>query len=295
MIMNETASANDYLQKGLDYLSGKDYQEAITHFDKVLELNGKAESRDAGLKRKTDIEAIGSAELSKNKSIRHEQNFTAIYHRGIAFSAVRKYEEAISSFTRAIKLKPLASEVILRRAQIFQGMNKAAEAAGDYTRVIELEPDNFEAFFNRASCHSGRGALKRKIEDLSKVIELKPDFLRAYYERAEVFWLDKLFDEALSDYTKIIELDPGSTDAYYWRGTIFQSLGDIPRAVEECNKLQQFKPGSQCFCRHHANYVETKFAPEPCSLCSCADFSEAHMGDSLCLCGHLGKMHGLEW
>src|SRR4051812_1779758 len=122
MSTNETTSANDYLQKGLDYLSGKDYQEAITHFDKVLELNGKAESLDAGLKRKTNIDAIGSAELSKNKSIRHEQNFSAVYHRGIAFSAVRNEEGAISSFTRAIKLKPRASEVIFRRALIFQGM-----------------------------------------------------------------------------------------------------------------------------------------------------------------------------
>jgi tetratricopeptide (TPR) repeat protein len=293
MSINETASANDYLQKGLDYLSGKDYQEAITHFDKVLELNGKAESLDAGLKRKTNIDAIGSAELSKNKSIRHEQNFSAVYHRGIAFSAVRNEEGAIRSFTRAIKLKPRASEVIFRRALIFQGMrSKSEEAAADYTRVIELEPDNFEAFFNRASCHRGRGALKRKIEDLSKAIELKPDFLRAYYERAEVFWLDKLFDEALGDYTKIIELDPGSTSAYYSRGLIFQRLGDTPRAVEECNKRQQIAPGSGCFCRHHANYVEPKFVPEPCRLCSCADFSEAHMSDPLCRCGHLDKMHG---
>jgi tetratricopeptide (TPR) repeat protein len=292
MSINETASANDYLQKGLDYLSGKDYQEAITHFDKVLELNGKAESIDVGLKRKTNIDAIGSAELSKNKSIRHEQNFSAVYHRGIAFSAVRNEEEAIRSFTRAIKLKPRTSEVIFRRALIFQGMRKYEEAAIDYTRVIELEPDNFEAFFNRASCHSGRNARKYQIEDLSKAIELKPDFPRAYYERAEVFRLDKLFDEGLGDYTKVIELDPGFTGAYYGRGAIFQRLGDTPRAVEECNKLQQIEPGSRCFCRHHANYVEPKFVPEPCRLCPCADFSEAHMSDPLCVCGHLYKMHG---
>jgi tetratricopeptide (TPR) repeat protein len=297
MFINEIASANDYLQKGLDYLSGKDYQEAITHFNKVLELNGKAESIDVRLKGKTNIDAIGSAELSKNKSIRQEQNFSAVYHRGIAYSAVRNQEEAIRSFTHAIKLKPRASEVIFRRALILQEMRKSTEAATDYTRVIELEPDNFEAFFNRASCHSGRNAHKYKIEDLSKAIELKPDCLRAYYERAEVFWLDNLLDKALGDYTKIIELDPGSTGAYYWRGEIFQRLGDIPRAMEECNKLQQIKPGSGCFCRHHANYVKpaTKFAPAPCHLCSCADFSEAHMSDPLCRCGHLGKMHGLEW
>lgn len=97
--INETASANDCLQKGLDYFSGKDYQEAITHFDKVLELNGKAESIDVGLKRKTNIDAIGSAELSKNKSIRHEQNFSAVYHRGIAFSAVGNEDEAICART----------------------------------------------------------------------------------------------------------------------------------------------------------------------------------------------------
>jgi tetratricopeptide (TPR) repeat protein len=289
--MNETASADDYLQKGLDYLSGKDYQEAITHFDKVLELNGKAESIDVGLKRKTNIDAR-SAELSKNKSIRNEQNFSAVYHRGIAFSAVRNHEDAIRSFSRAIKLKPRASEAIFRRAQILQGKNKYEEAAIDYTRVIELQPDNFEAFFNRASCHSGRNARKHKIEDLSKAIELKPDFLRAYIERAEVFLLDKLFDQALSDYTKVIELDPGFTGAYHGRATIFESVGDTPRYVEECNKLQQIEPGSRCFCGHHASYVEPKYVPAPCHHCACGDFYEAHMSDQLCICGHLDKMHG---
>jgi tetratricopeptide (TPR) repeat protein len=54
---------------------------------------------------------------------------------------MRRHDEAIADFTRAIELDPDYAWAIGSRGQVHQAMRRHDEAIADFTRAIELDPD----------------------------------------------------------------------------------------------------------------------------------------------------------
>jgi len=89
--------------------------------------------------------------------------------KGIAFAKVRKYDEAISEFNKA----------------------------------IELNPNTAEAYFNRGHVYGFKGNPDQSISDFTKAIGINPNFVDAYKMRASAYFLKQEFDKAWNDVHKL--------------------------------------------------------------------------------------------
>jgi tetratricopeptide (TPR) repeat protein len=89
-------------------------------------------------------------------------------NRGTAHMAEGEYEQAISCFGKALKVRRKFPE----------------------------------AYCNRGTVYSDKGEYDQAIPDFNKAIELNPEFADAYYNRAVVYYYKKEYDKAWADVHK---------------------------------------------------------------------------------------------
>jgi len=94
--------------------------------------------------------------------------------KGLVLSAMERYEEAVSAFDTAVKIKPDANTYNLK------GINPAAlgrfdEAVAAYDKAIEIEPDGASAYSLRGLSLLGLGRVKEAKASYEKAHELDPE------------------------------------------------------------------------------------------------------------------------
>jgi tetratricopeptide (TPR) repeat protein len=64
---------------------------------------------------------------------------------------MRRYEEAIADFSRAIEINPRDSWALSRRGAAYQSLKIFEEAYIDLTHAVEIDPNNAWAWAQRGS------------------------------------------------------------------------------------------------------------------------------------------------
>ncbi len=163
---------------------------------------------------------------------------------GIFNAMMLNYNEAVTSFNRAIELDPEYLEAYFNRANInFEliehrfamqesatsitltnqgGGSDSAEpepelpdfsqVIGDYNTVIRLNPGMSYAYYNRGNIKNRMRDFEGAIEDYTIAIGLEPDFAEAFYNRALTLIYLKRNADACLDLSKAGEL--GIEEAY---------------------------------------------------------------------------------
>jgi tetratricopeptide (TPR) repeat protein len=75
----------------------------------------------------------------------------AVVHknRGVALNELKRFEEAIASYDRAIALRPDYASAYLLRGVALKRLNRPDKALASYDKAIAIKPDFAEAIFNR--------------------------------------------------------------------------------------------------------------------------------------------------
>lgn len=205
-------TAQDYIESGKTKLEEGKFQEALKDFNKAIELDPN--NAEAYLKR-TSVKSglmFDDTDILKdcNKALELEPNNPkALVNRGIIKVNLKKEEEAIDDFNKALEL-----------------LNEA----------IRLDPNNAEFYSDRARAKIGLKQIDEGLEDLNKAIELDPKDSFSYgYRGAIKSWYKKEYNEAIEDYNKAFELTPNNVRIYYARGLAYKNLGEYKKALEDFN------------------------------------------------------------
>lgn len=127
---------NDYYLRGVNlFLKGK-YEEAIKNFDKAPDYAD------------------------------------ALSYKGVALGELKRYEEAIEAYKKAIKLKPHRRGLWFNKGVALGKLGRYEEAIEAYDEAIKLKSDYADALYNRA-CHysTDKGDPEKALSDLEKAIE----------------------------------------------------------------------------------------------------------------------------
>ena len=152
-------------------------------------------------------------------------------NRRIAKSNLRKYEDAISDYTEAIKLDPKDKDVYYNRGVAKNKLGNYTEAILDYNEVIKLDPKDKDAHYNKGNANINLGNYEDAILDYDQAIKLDPKYKDAYYNRGVAKSNLGNNNEAILDYDEVIKLDPKDKDAYYNKGVEKGNLGYYEDAI----------------------------------------------------------------
>lgn len=212
----DTLGTEKYNNLGIGEYQNGNYDIAIFHFTKAIELNS--------------------------------DNDIAYYNRGLAYYEKGKQtrtdpnNKAIADFSKAIKLDPKFVDAYYQRGLTYSGVGHAGihhyhklpaepwppdmedrykRALADFNKVLELDP-------NYALAHAGKGNLfykyydsyedmKKAIAEYDKALESEELIVQkvgnkglagVYYSRGRTYTNLGRWDKSESDYLKAIELDP---------------------------------------------------------------------------------------
>jgi len=180
---------------------------------------------------------------NREQAISPEPNTPESYiKRGIAFSKLMRYDDAIASFDKAIQMKPDSPQAYNSRGNSLQALRRFDEAIESYSRAIVLKADYAMAYANRGNAFQWLQRYDEAIDSYGKAIALKPDYVDAYNNRGTAFKQLKRFDEALADFDNAIALLPDRAELYSNRGNALQELKLFDHAIESYNIAISLSP-----------------------------------------------------
>jgi protein O-GlcNAc transferase len=169
-------------------------------------------------------------------------NAPAYLNRGNALKDLRRLDEALSCYNKAVALKSNLVDAHSNRSIVLYYLGRLDEALASYDRTIALKPDHAEACNNRGIVLLDLNRPEEALISCEKAIAHKPDYAEAYSNRGNTLYALKRLDEALSSYDRAIALRPSLVDAHCNRGNTLHDLGRIEEALASCDKAIALNP-----------------------------------------------------
>ncbi len=164
--------------------------------------------------------------------------YQAWYARGLALSDQDKYQEAVASFDRVTEINPNLYEAWRKRCEALYNLKRYPEALASFDKAIALNDKDSVFYLLRGYVLQKLKRYPAAIDAYSQAIKLKPHPF-AYNNRgaARADLGDK--QGAVADYSKPIELKPDLATPYANRGIARAELGDKQGAIEDLQKAAQ--------------------------------------------------------
>ena len=161
--------------------------------------------------------------------------------QGQQLSKEGKYQDAVSSFSEAILLRPRAVAALTGRAGAYLALQQFDHAIDDFTHALELQPGMALVHDSRGRAFMRQGQFDRALQDYSEAIRLKPDLAVAYSNRGHLYNQKGEFQLALPDFDEAIRLKPDSVNAYEGRAQARFRTGDRAGAAADRKQAAQLR------------------------------------------------------
>ncbi len=80
-------------------------------------------------------------------------------NRGLSLVELENYEEAISSFDKALEIQPSSFKIWDKRGYTLVRLGRDEEAITNFNKALELNPEYGSALYHKAACY----ALQKKM------------------------------------------------------------------------------------------------------------------------------------
>lgn len=231
-------SAGAYVRRGLAYGSSKQFEKALSDFEKALQFQPKNTQyklyRGMALK---DLRRHADALKEFTDVISLEPNAFAYNERGTIHYAYERSDEAIADFSRAIQLKSDFTNAYYNRGLQYAKLKKSAEAESDFSSVLTYDAKDVGAYVARAELRVNSGRYTAALEDLNQAIRLDPNNGEAYFHRARVHATQGRYRDAVTDASKSHDIRP--TDGVMLNRGIYRvHVGDAQGALKDLEQAR---------------------------------------------------------
>jgi tetratricopeptide (TPR) repeat protein len=156
---------------------------------------------------------------------------------------VRKdYEEAISSYDKAVEIKPDYYEAWYNRGISLGNLGRYEEAISSYDKAVEFKPDYHNAWYNQGISLDNLGRYEEAISSYDKAVEFKPDYHQAWNNRGISLGNLGRYEEAISSYDEAVEFKPDDHEAWYNKAYSYSLQGNIEQAIENLKTAINLHP-----------------------------------------------------
>ena len=191
------------------------------------------------------VKALLSTKGTGTPLAQREHNISAenYYNRGNTKHDIGFYQNAISDYSKAIRLKPDFVEAYHNRGHTKASLGQHFEAIADFDIAIKLKPDDSMSYYNRGAAKASLGEYVEAIADYDIAIKLKPDDPISYSLRGAAKADIGRYSEAIADFDTVVRLNPDFAVAYRFRGSAKASLGEYVEAIADYDTAIQLNSG----------------------------------------------------
>jgi tetratricopeptide (TPR) repeat protein len=198
-------------------------------------------------------------------------------HQAMSYSEEKKWDKAIESCEKALKIAPQMAEAYKTWGNALQKLGQTSEAMGYYAKALEIKPDYVEVYANLGSLWAQKKKWSIAIEYYQKAISLDPNFAGAYrnlakvwmqlgeeakakecnyialalepenataqehYNMGEQAYEQGKYQDAIAFYQNAIKLNPNFLEAYQKLADSLEKLGEWQAAATYYRQILQLK------------------------------------------------------
>jgi tetratricopeptide (TPR) repeat protein len=178
--------------------------------------------RDSG----KSLEALQALEAAVDAA---PANITALNNLGVHYAELKRREDAIKVYQRAIDAADNAS-TRLNMADALAAAGRAPEALEHLKRAAALAPDSAEVFRRLGALLQSGGNLAGAERMLLRSLDLNKD-LKTAFNLGVLYQQQERYDRAAEVFGQILEARPDSHRAAYALGATLRALGDTEGAI----------------------------------------------------------------
>jgi tetratricopeptide (TPR) repeat protein len=243
-------SAEDFLRRGNEARRKGYIEDALTHYNRAIELNPLLAEAYVGLGNAyMDGEEYELAIADYSDALRVNPDNAAVYfYRGFAYATLDEYGRAISDYSDALRLNPvdtLAMAAYGNRGNVYRSQGEYDQAIDDYDAALRLNPNGEVSaglYFNRGYTYLDKGEHDQAIADFSEALRLDPDIAEAYDARGFAYFIKEKYDLAVDDFDIALQIDPDDRLARILRGHAYFNKGDYDLAIDDCSVAIELNP-----------------------------------------------------
>jgi len=154
------------------------------------------------------------------------KHWQALHQLGSIHLARGELSEALQCIGAAMKSNTASAEVTSNYGVVLQRLKRDDEAIEYFNRALMLKPGYVPALLNRGVSQQRLGRHEEALANFDRVIELDPSHAKAHYNRAHVLQEMRRFDEALTAYIRAAELSPDDADIHWNESLLRLIRGD---------------------------------------------------------------------
>ena len=220
-----------YNNRGKAYVTLEDYEQALTNFNRGLELNPQPQfhvNKGDVLYLQADY-ANAIAEYNLALSL-DEQYVLAYLSRANAYRQTNQLQAALDDYNTALNYDTNVAGIYIGRGTTYHRLNNFEQAVEDYNRAIALEPQVIATYINRGNAYRQLGNFEAAIESYNIAIELDSTVSGSFLGRGNLYYTIGNYEQAIEDYNRAIILEP-SSKIFVNRGNAYRELGDLQATI----------------------------------------------------------------
>jgi tetratricopeptide (TPR) repeat protein len=164
-------------------------------------------------------------------------------NRGVALLNMKKYDDAISDFNKALSINKNFKNAYFNRGSAFYYKKEYDKAAADFTKTIALDSAYAFAYNNLGAILLERRQIGKALSCFKKALKNDTNYAAAYNNRGVLAKAVGDYETAAQYYKKAIQKNSSYAEAYFNLGEINMFLGDnelaagyFSRAISYNNK-----------------------------------------------------------
>ncbi len=150
-----------------------------------------------------------------------------------------RYEEAIPIYRALVKAVPGNAGLITNLGVACHMAGHEKEAVTEFTKALKLDPHNVPAQLYLGYAYLSLGEPAKAVPHLEVTVRSEPSDAGVRGNLAEALFATKQFRKAATEFEKLSQLKPNSPEVWYRLGLCYQELSQ-----ENFDELQNTAPGS---------------------------------------------------
>lgn len=139
----------------------------------------------------------GMIHFSRAIEMRPDNYYPAYWNMGYALTALRRYEEAMPFFLKALDINPLSPEAHNLLGSCLFDLGKTSEAIAHYSEAVRIKPDFADAHYNLGVASAKAGRPEEAADHYRIALKLRPS-VEAYYNLGLVLISQGKYDDAVA-------------------------------------------------------------------------------------------------
>jgi tetratricopeptide (TPR) repeat protein len=173
---------------------------------------------------------------------KYPDNTEAVYHIGLIYCQLRRYDAAIKYLEKSLRFNPSETDAHINLGLAFQNKKQFEKAISHFNTALQLNPSSSLAFYNLGIVFQETGQTDKAAQCYQQAVRFDPLFVEAHFNLGIMLFSKNQFNESIIHFRKVLDINPELPSAYFIMGLALAKKGLHDEAVRHYKKALHLDP-----------------------------------------------------